>query len=130
MYVKNCLDCGVELLGKRRHAKFCSRACKDRAYKKADPEKFLKQARVRYAADREKVLERNRASRKAELEKFRERDRAYRAADLEKFRERSRANYAAHREKYQEEARVRYSYTGTSTVMMLISNVMKKLREE
>ncbi|MCA3506238.1 MAG: hypothetical protein IOD01_02960 [Rhodobacter sp.] len=60
MYVKNCLDCGVEFLAKLPHAKYCSGVCKSRGLRKADPEKFREQARARYAADPEKYQERAR----------------------------------------------------------------------
>jgi len=66
MYVKNCLDCGVEFLAKNPHAKYCSGNCKARARRKANPEKFREQARARYAADPEKFREAKRARRQSE----------------------------------------------------------------
>ena len=131
MYVKNCLDCGVEFLAKNPHAKYCSGNCKARARRKANPEKFREQARARYATDPEKIREAERARRASDPEKFRERDRARYAADPEKFREAKRADYAADPEKFQVRSRVRrYSTGGILTAMMSISNAMKKLKGE
>jgi hypothetical protein len=62
-WVKNCLDCGVEFVAKTPRAKFCSGVCKNRALRKADPEKFREQARARYAADPEKFQEQARVRR-------------------------------------------------------------------
>jgi hypothetical protein len=113
MYVKNCLDCGVEFLAKRSDAKRCSRRCNHRAYREANPEK---------------VAERKRAYRGAHREKICEYGRAYREVNREKVAEIKRAYRAAHQEKLAEQARVAYRSTGTSTAMMNISNAMEKLK--
>jgi hypothetical protein len=116
MYVKNCLDCGVEFLAKRSNTKFCSKACGKRALRAADPEKLRERDRAYHQAHREKLAERRRVR--------------Y-TTDPQKFREQARARYAVDPEKFQEQARVRrYSKGGFSTAMMSISNAMKKLKEE
>jgi hypothetical protein len=119
MYVKNCLDCGVEFLAKRSDAKRCSKRCKQRAYCKVHPEKVAQSNRAYRGAHREKICEYGRAYYEANREKICESKRAYHAA----YRD-------ANREKLAEKARAAYRSTGTSTAMMSIFNAMKKLKEE
>ncbi len=94
-----CAKCGEGFHPTRPEHVYCTRRCKDRAYRAANREERAAHGRAYYAANREAVLARNRAYSAANREERAAKARAYRAANSKAYLARNRAYHAANRKK-------------------------------